>query len=131
MSLFASRGFGKPGGIWTEEYDKIVERKGDTEGLIYRVISMPSFMPSNISYTQYATCFSHNLHRYLENGWKDEGYESINEKECIDWISTKPDCSLEIVLKNNPGLEERALASSRPATSEQKYEQEMRRGKYS
>lgn len=133
MSLWVSKGFDRPGGIGAEEFEKLVELKGSTEGLIYRVISQPSFLPSatGVTYTQYTTCFSHNLEHYLANGWKDEGFESITEKDCIDWINTKPDCSLEVIFKNNPNLESRLrrgrVEEERP---HRRYDSDRRRGTY-
>ena len=71
--------------------------------------------------------------RYVDNGWRDEGFESPVEKECIDWINTKPDCSLEVVLKNNPDLAEK-LKHGRPtdwaAKKEWERQQDKRRGKF-
>lgn len=133
MALFASKGFDKIGGIGIEEYEKLVEKHGSTEGLVFHVISQPSLLPSptGINFTQYTTCFLHNLHTYLEHGWEDEGFESVNEKDCIDWICTKSDCTFEAVLKNNPGLATKMLKMSQiSATAEQMNDRDMRRGKY-
>jgi len=131
MSLFASRGLDVRGGLGDEEYDKLVERRGSTEGLVYRVVSQPSFLPtaSGIVYTQYTTIFSHNLQAYVDHGWKDQGFESTNEHDCIDWINAMPDCSLQAVLRNDPELPAK-LAVWRPASADQKRQQDMRRGKY-
>ena len=111
--------------------------------------------PMGITFTQYSTCFSHNVQkrvrrrrgpiareaarpprapaRYIDHGWRDEGFESPIEKVCIDWINTKPDCSLDAVLKNNPDLAEK-LKHAKPANwalkKEYERQQDNRRGKF-
>lgn len=71
--------------------------------------------------------------RYIDHGWRDEGFESPIEKVCIDWINTKPDCSLDAVLKNNPDLAEK-LKHAKPVNwalkKEYERQQDNRRGKF-
>ena len=71
--------------------------------------------------------------RYVDNGWRDEGFESPVEKECVDWINTKPDCSLEVVLKHNPDLAEK-LKHGKPTNwalkKDWERQQDQRRGKF-
>lgn len=134
MTHFASEGFGFPGGVGDEEYAHLY---GDapSEGHIFHVISRPHFLPlpAPLSYTQYSTCFAHNLAQYVAQGWTDEGYEAVTEKECIDWINAKPDCSIDLVLERNPAIK-RQLKRNKPADAEHKlhYDQQLdnRRGKY-
>ena len=73
------------------------------------------------------------LSRDVERGWRDEGFEAASEKRCVDWINTKPDCSLEAVLKNNPDLAERlkkAPPTNWAAKARWEKEQDHRRGKF-
>ena len=120
--------------------------------MLFRVISQPNSGPTpmGITFTQYSTCFSHNIQkrphgararavpnarprRYVDNGWRDEGFESPVEKECVDWINTKPDCSLEVVLKHNPDLAEK-LKHGKPTNwalkKDWERQQDQRRGKF-
>ena len=74
------------------------------------------------------------MQQFLDDGWKDEEFESANEKEALDWIATKPDCSFGAVLRNNPDLAEK-LRRSRPTTFGmgpvlEAYNADMRRGKF-
>lgn len=130
MTHFASEGFAAVGGIDADEFAMIdVEAPED---YVYRVISQPSTL-APVTFTQYSTCFSHNIHKYVERGWKDEGFEAVYEKQCVDWINTKPDCSVQVVLANNPDLA-RALKEAKPqprlAQLMRDRENDMRRGKY-
>ena len=133
----------------------------NTEGCTYRVISQPSTVvcPMGITYTQYSTTFTHMLEvrpnfrqarrraltrgsvrararaqKMEDDGWKDEGFESANEAECLDWITTRPDHSLTVVLKNNPDLAEKVRRSRKttfglgPAL--EAYNNDFRRGKF-
>ena len=54
------------------------KRREDLEGLIYRVISRPSDGPApmGLTFTQYSTCFAHNIDKYVAHGWRDEAFES-------------------------------------------------------
>ena len=60
--------------------------------------------------------------------------ESANEAECLDWITTRPDHSLTVVLKNNPDLAEKVRRSRKttfglgPAL--EAYNNDFRRGKF-
>ena len=59
--------------------------------------------------------------------------ETQVEKECIDWINTKPDCSLEVVLRNNPDLAEKLRHAPRidwEARQRWEREQDHKRGKF-
>ena len=103
--------------------------------MLFRVISQPNSGPTpmGITFTQYSTCFSHNIQKYVDHGWRDEGFESPVEKECVDWINTKPDCSLEVVLKHNPDLAEK-LKHGKPTNwalkKDWERQQDQRRGKF-
>lgn len=69
----------------------------------------------------------------MEHGWRDEGFESPVEKECIDWINTKPDCSLEVVLKNNPDLAEKlknGKTTNWEIKAEYERQEDLKRGKF-
>ena len=51
----------------------------------------------------------------------------------IDWINSKPDCSLEVVLENNPDLAERikkAPPTNWEAKARWEKEQDNKRGKF-
>ena len=97
MAHFASNGFGIPGGIDGDDFKQLCDPK-PTVGQVFRVISRPSFVPCpmGVTYTQYSTCPFEKVDLYTAHGWKDEGFESENEKVCIDWINTKVDCSFEV-----------------------------------
>lgn len=129
MTHFASEGIEVPGGVDLGEYAMIdVEAPED---YVYHVISQPKTGP--VTFTQYTTCFAHNLDKYLARGWKDEGFESVYEKQCVDWINTKPDCSVDVVLLNNPDIAlalKDAKPVSRVAQMMRDREEAMRRGKY-
>ena len=134
MTHYASEGFGFPGGVGEEEFAAL---HGDppSEGHIFRVISRPHFLPlpEPLAFTQYSTCFAHNVNLYVANGWKDEGYEAFTEKECIDWIASKPDRSIDVVLDGDPSLPEKIKKIKRAhASHKAEYDEDMdaRRGKY-
>jgi len=136
MTHYACEGFGFPGGVGKEEYEHLF---GDapSEAHIFRVISRKSFLPlpEPLRYTQYSTCFAHNLDQYVSRGWTDEGYEAITEKACIDWINLKPDCSVEVLLNRDPGLQAKMRNTKQPNVDDRRaFEADMdaarRGGKY-
>mmetsp|Transcript_15187 Transcript_15187/g.51031 ORF Transcript_15187/g.51031 Transcript_15187/m.51031 type:complete len:137 (-) Transcript_15187:1028-1438(-) len=116
MAHWASAGFGVPGGLDVADYAAI-SAQSSTEGLVFRVISMPSVVPcpQGASFTQYSTCLLDKLETYTAHGWRDERFESAREKECIDWINRRPDCSLDAVLRHDPALAHRVATAPQGA----------------